>query len=249
VRLTRVYAPIALSPGALVELPSGAARHLAGVLRLGAGAPVILFNGLGGEHAAVIESIRGGAVAARIGAHRAIERESPLQVTLMQGIARGEKMDLILQKATELGVSRMVPLTALRSSVRLTQQTAARKVAHWQAVVASACEQCGRNRVPQVAAPVGLESAVQAAGAGAGLKLLLAADDQADALPAWLQRRAASDPVTLLIGPEGGLDPEEVRVAKQAGFAACRVGPRILRTETAGLAALAALQVLEGDLR
>jgi 16S rRNA (uracil1498-N3)-methyltransferase len=245
--MTRVYAPVALSPGTLVQLPAGAARHLAGVLRLAAGAPIVLFNGQGGEHEAAIESIHRGAVAVRVGAHRAVERESPLQVTLMQGIARGEKMDLILQKATELGVSRILPLTTIRSSVRLTEQTAARKLAHWQAVVASACEQCGRNRVPEVAVPAGLDSAMQAA--GPGLKLLLAADDHAKDLPAWLAGRSDAAPVTVLIGPEGGFDPEEVRLAKQAGFAACRLGPRILRTETAGLVALAALQALGGDFR
>lgn len=244
-RLTRVHVEAQMSPGAVVELPAGAARHVARVLRLEAGAGLILFNGLGGEHEARVESVRRDAVRVRIGAHRAIERESPLQVTLLQGIARGEKMDLILQKATELGVARFVPLTTVRSNVRLTPETATRKREHWQSVVASACEQCGRNRVPQVAAPAPLAAAVQ--DAAGGLKLLLAADDQAAALPALLATRAGSAALVLLVGPEGGLDPEEVRVATLAGFTACRLGPRILRTETAGLAALAALQALAGD--
>jgi 16S rRNA (uracil1498-N3)-methyltransferase len=244
VRLTRVHVDAPLAPGALVQLPAGAAQHLTRVLRLAAGAPLVLFNGLGGEHEAVIEGIRRGTVTARIGAHRDIERESALQVTLLQGIARGEKMDLILQKATELGVARIVPLACIRSTVRLSGETAARKHQHWQAVVASACEQCGRNRLPQVAAPVALTAAVQAA--GTGLRLLLAAE-QAGSLPLLLANRGTADPVTLLIGPEGGLAADEVRAAKLAGFTACRLGPRILRTETAGLAALAALQSLAGD--
>ena len=245
-RLTRVHVPGPLAPGAMVQLPSGAAAHLVRVLRLAVGARVILFDGRGGEHEGTMESIRRDAVSVLVGAHHAIERESPLRVTLLQGIARGEKMDLILQKATELGVSQFVPLTSLRSNVRLSPGTAARKVEHWQSVVASACEQCGRNRVPEVAQPASLAAAVQAA---SGVKLLLAADDQAEALPAVLGRHAERESVTLLVGPEGGLDPEEVRIARLAGFTACRLGPRILRTETAGLAALAALQALAGDFR
>jgi 16S rRNA (uracil1498-N3)-methyltransferase len=235
-----------LAPGALVQLPSGAAAHLVRVLRLAAGAPVVLFDGRGGEHDGTVDSIRRDVVSVLIGAHHAIERESPLRVTLLQGIARGEKMDLILQKATELGVSRFVPLASLRSNVRLTPDSAARKLEHWQSVVASACEQCGRNRVPEVARPASLASAVQAE---SGARLLLAADDQAEGLPGVLDRQAADERITLLVGPEGGLDPEEIRIARLAGFTACRLGPRILRTETAGLAALAALQALAGDFR
>lgn len=246
-RLTRVHVAAALAPGGLVQLPAGAAQHLVRVLRLQAGAPLILFNGMGGEHEATVESIGRDAVAVRVGRHHAIERESALQVTLLQGIARGEKMDLILQKATELGVARFVPLASARSNVRLTPETAARKREHWQSVVISACEQCGRNRVPPVGAPAELAEAAQAE--RSGTRLLLAADDQAEGLPAVLSGKRADDPLTLLVGPEGGLDPEEVRVAKLAGFTACRLGPRVLRTETAGLAALAALQALAGDFR
>jgi 16S rRNA (uracil1498-N3)-methyltransferase len=246
-RLTRVHVAAKLAAGALVQLPAGAAQHLVRVLRLQAGAALILFNGEGGEHEAVVESIRRDAVAVRVGAHHAIEREPALHVTLLQGIARGEKMDLILQKATELGVARIVPVAAARSNVRLTPDTAARKHQHWQAVVTSACEQCGRNRVPPVDVPQSLAAAVQAA--AAGTRLLLAADEQAAGLPDVLAQHGADDPLTLLIGPEGGLGPEEVRTARLAGFTACRLGPRVLRTETAGLAALAALQALAGDFR
>jgi 16S rRNA (uracil1498-N3)-methyltransferase len=247
VRLTRVHVDAPLAPGALLELPAGAAQHLTRVLRLAAGAQVTLFNGRGGEHEASIESTQRGKVIVRTGAHHAVERESPLQVTLMQGIARGEKMDFILQKATELGVTRIVPLSSVRCTVRLTGDTAARKLAHWQGVVASACEQCGRNRVPAVAAPASLADTLREV---AGLKLLLSADDAAQPLPALLALHGTPSglaPVTLLIGPEGGLDSGEIRAAQLAGFVACQLGPRILRTETAGLAALAALQSLAGD--
>lgn len=243
-RVTRIHVPALLSTGMLLELPAQQGRHLARVLRLPAGAPVTVFNGEGGEFGAVIEGIRRDTVTVRVGAHLAVERESPLRVTLLQGIARGEKMDFILQKATELGVARIVPLTMARSSVRLTADNAQRKQAHWQAVVASACEQCGRNRVPEVAAPATLAAATGAA--EEGLKLLLSRDGLAQ--PRLLSRQADAPCITLLVGPEGGFDPDEVRVAGLAGFLGWRLGPRVLRTETAALVALAALQTLAGDL-
>lgn len=244
-RVTRVHVPAALATGMLLELPTQQGRHLARVLRLPAGAPVTLFNGDGGEFDATIETIRRDMVSVRVGAHQAVERESPLHITLLQGIARGEKMDFILQKATELGVTRIVPLTMVRSSVRLSAETAPRKQAHWQAVATSAAEQCGRNRVPQVAPPATLAAAMAAA--DEGLKLLLSPDGLAR--PELLSRLPAQAPrVTLLVGPEGGFDPDEVRGARLAGFLGWRLGPRVLRTETAALVALAALQTLAGDL-
>jgi 16S rRNA (uracil1498-N3)-methyltransferase len=247
-RLTRVHLPAPLSDGALVELPAGPALHLTRVLRLEEGAALTVFNGEGGEHAAVIASIRRGTVVVRVGAHHAVECESPLDVTLLQGIARGDKMDLILQKATELGVTRIVPVTMVRSSVRLTADTARRKQKHWVAVVAGACEQCGRNRVPQVAAPTSLAEAVQSA--QQGLKLLLSPHAAAEPLGALLAKGAASPApaVSLLVGPEGGFDQDETRLARLAGFMGCRLGPRVLRTETAALVALAVLQSAYGDI-
>jgi 16S rRNA (uracil1498-N3)-methyltransferase len=232
----------------MVELPTGAARHLVRVLRLAPGAPLTAFNGQGGEFDGVIEAVQRSVVTVRIGSHRSIERESPLDITLLQGIARGEKMDLILQKATELGVSRIVPLTSTRSTVRLTAETAARKQEHWQAVVVSACEQCGRNRVPTVARPAALTDAVQAA--PQGLSLVLAPDAEAEGPGTLLTPHGAAGnwpPITLLIGPEGGLDVAEIAAASLAGFVKCRLGPRVLRTETAALTALAALQCVAGD--
>ena len=248
-RLTRVYVPPPLASGATVELPAGAGQHLVRVLRLGAGEPLRVVDGTGGEFAAGIDSVRRNSVNVRIGAHHAIERESPLDITLLQGIARGEKMDLILQKATELGVTRIVPVMSQRSNVRLTAQTAQAKREHWEGVVTSACGQCGRNRVPKVTPPADLSTALQHA--APGHKLVLVADGEEQDLRAVLAGRNAQQalsPVTLLIGPEGGLDPDEMRVARLAGFVSCRLGPRVLRTETAALVALSVLQFAAGDL-
>jgi len=247
-RLTRVHVAAPLASGELLTLPEDAARHLVRVLRLEAGAPLRAFNGEGGEFDAVIEAVRRGEVTVRIGAHHAVGRESPLRVTLLQGIARGEKMDYILQKATELGVARIVPITTLRSTVRLTEQTSDRKREHWQAVVTSAAEQCGRDRVPEVGAPVPLPTA--SAAVAAELKLLLDPGESASSLPQLLAETSQEGErtIALLAGPEGGFDPQEVQTATLAGFRSCRLGPRILRTETAALAALAVLQFAAGDL-
>jgi len=246
-RLTRVFVDAALGTDALLPLPDGPAQHLARVLRLTAGSPVILFNGQGGEYTATIEAVKRDAVTVRIGAHQAIERESPLATTLLQGIARGEKMDQILQKATELGVTRVVPVMTTRSTVRLNAETGPRKHEHWQGVVIGACEQSGRNRVPVLDEPAALATAVGAV--DTQLKLVLAPDENAEPLQSLLTASATPPAsICLLVGPEGGLDPDEIRVAQLAGFKACRVGPRVLRTETAAPAVLAALQFALGDL-
>jgi 16S rRNA (uracil1498-N3)-methyltransferase len=249
-RLTRIFVDAALASGATQLLPPAAAQHLVRVLRMQVGAALRMFNGQGGEFEATIESIARDAVTARIGAHLSVERESPLQVTLLQGIARGEKMDLILQKATELGVNAVVPVTTARSTVRLDADTTQRKHAHWRGVLAGACEQCGRNRIPELAPAMAFTAAL--AGDSSQLKLLLEPDAESTSLKTLL---AAAFHATMkiptmcvLVGPEGGLDPQEVQLAKQAGFVSCQLGPRVLRTETAALAALAALQTLAGDL-
>jgi 16S rRNA (uracil1498-N3)-methyltransferase len=243
-RLTRVYVDAPLASGAQLQLPEGPARHLARVLRLAAGDALILFNGEGGEFAAVIEAVRREEVLVHIGAHQAVARESPLATTLLQGVARGEKMDQILQKATELGVTRVVPVMTARSNVRLDAATGQRKQLHWQGVAIGACEQSGRDRVPEVASPATLPVALAAT--SADLRLVLAPDEGAAPLAALLAARPAS--LALLVGPEGGLDEAEIGAAQQAGFLRCRLGPRVLRTETAALVALAALQFAIGDL-
>lgn len=241
--LPRFYCREALAPGAHVDLPAPVARHAVRVLRLPPGAPMILFDGRGGEYLAHIQRIERDRVIAELGAWQDVERESRLTVTLVQAVQAGDKMDFTIQKAVELGVKDIVPVDSRRSVIRLSGERAGKRVAHWQGVAASACEQCGRNQVPNVAPLEKLESWL-ARPPGDGLRLMLApdAEDTLAELP-------PIGSVQLLIGAEGGLDPQEIIAAKQAGFQSVRLGPRILRTETAGLAALAAMQVLWGDFR
>ena len=241
-RLTRVYVAAPLEPGTRLRLEGGAARHVTRVLRLRVGAELTLFNGSGGEYEATIDKAHGEELTVAVGVHHAIERESPLALTLVQGISRGERMDLVVQKATELGVARLVPVITERGVVKLDAHQADRKLLHWRAIVIGACEQCGRNRLPEVASPLGLREFLRDAAAG-GTRLLLS--PHAGRGLGELTRAAA---VTVLIGPEGGLSEAEQQAAAQAGFAAVRLGPRILRTETAALAALALLQRQWGDL-
>lgn len=244
-RLTRVFVDAPLQAGELLALPPGPAQHLTRVLRLASGDALTIFNGHGGEYAATMEGVRRDKVSVTVGAHRAVERESPLATTLLQGLARGEKMDHILQKATELGVTRVIPVMTARSNVRLDAESAPRKQEHWQGVVVSACEQSGRNRVPDVAPPQTFAAAL--ASTGAELKLVLAPDDGAASLQSVAAARNPAS-VALLVGPEGGLDEDEIRAAEAVGFIRCLLGPRVLRTETAAVAALAALQFASGDL-
>jgi 16S rRNA (uracil1498-N3)-methyltransferase len=242
-RNPRVYIEQALAVETERVLPEAASNHLLRVLRMRPGAPLTLFNGRGGEYQAELlgSSARGAQV--RIREHRAIERESPLQLTLMQGISRGERMDQIMQKATELGVTRIVPVSTEFCVVQLDEKQALRRREHWQAVVISACEQCGRNRVPEVAPVVDFAIACSSVDA-AHAKLLLSPEASMSLAAA----AAALSAATLLIGPEGGLSEREELLASQRGFTACSLGPRVLRTETAPLAALAVLQALAGDL-
>lgn len=242
-RIPRIYLPIPLASGTSAALSGNAANHVVRVLRLKPGAPLILFNGLGGEYEAVLHGIDRNRAEVSVGNYIARETESPLHVTLAQGVSRGERMDYTIQKAVELGVTRIVPLISERCEVRLEGERLTKRVQHWQAVAASACEQCGRNRVPPVLAPVPLNSWL--AEPAHGLRLVLN-----PLAPATLTSLARPDdrPITLLIGPEGGLSDAEVKRAQQSGFVGIRLGPRILRTETAAVTALSALQMLWGDL-
>jgi len=247
-RVTRIHVPGPLVENSEITLPAQAGEHLTRVLRLEPGAAFTLFDGRGGEYAAELAPRAGKQVRARVLAHAAVERESPLDITLLQGIARGERMDLIVQKSTELGVTRIVPVTAERSVVRIDARQHERKREHWQTVAISACEQCGRNRIPEVTAPRTLAELLAAEGTllpADARRLLLAAHATHSLVAAVRDTRA---PLVLLIGPEGGLAEGEQRQALAQGFVACRLGPRILRTETAGLAALATLQAVTGDL-
>ncbi len=204
---------------------------------------MILFDGRGGQYLAHIERIERDRVMAVLASWDEIERESPLSITLVQALQAGEKMDFTIQKAVELGVRHIVPVESRRSVLRLAGERAAKRVAHWQGVVASACEQCGRNQVPLVAPLEKLENWLARPAPGA-VRLMLAPDAEQT-----LVDLPPAKEVQLLIGAEGGLDPQEMIAARQAGFVGVRMGPRILRTETAGLAALAILQALWGDFR
>ncbi len=242
-RIPRIHVTQPLQAGIEIELPLQAGEHLARVLRLERGHPLRLFNGDGQEYVGELASLAKRSVIARVlEATDAPDRESPLRITLGQGIARGEKMDWILQKATELGVARIVPLVTLRTEVKLDAERAERRMAHWQAVIASACEQCGRNTLPQLAEPQKLGDWAAALDEAAGVRLAL--DPQGDQRPRDMQVGATA---TLVVGPEGGLSDQDLATLRQAGFLGLRLGPRILRTETAGLAALAALQAIHGD--
>jgi 16S rRNA (uracil1498-N3)-methyltransferase len=245
----RFHSPFPLAVGVRVALSEGAARHAARVLRLDVDDALTLFDGRGGEYACRVASRGRDAMAVDVLAWHRIERESPLGLTLVQGLQAGEKMDLTVQKAVELGVGRIVPVFTRRGVVRLEGERARKRAAHWRAVAVSACEQCGRNRVPDLADPEALPPWLDRPPAGVSpLRLMLdpGASLTLDALP---RPPKATGAVELLVGAEGGLTAEETERACRAGFVAVRLGPRVLRTETAGLAALAAIQCLWGDFR
>lgn len=239
----RIWVEGPLEPGRPLRLPEGPAHHLGRVLRLRPGDAVLLFDGQGMEHPCRISAIGRAGVEVQVGEGRPVDRESPLELVLVQGISRGERMDYTIQKAVELGVAGIVPVACVRSTVRLNEERRRRRLEHWRAVVIGACEQCGRNRLPVVAPVQTLEEWLRIP--SAGLRLLLRGD--AAAGPGRLA--APTGPVTLLAGPEGGFTAAEVAMAEAAGFRPLRLGPRVLRTETAAVATLAVLQNLWGDFR
>ncbi len=241
-RLTRVFVDEPLDSGRELRLGASAAAHVGRVLRLVTGSELTLFDGRGGEYPATIVESRGTVLRVRVGAHRAIERESPLRITLAQALARGERMDWIVQKATELGVAAIVPLLTERSVVKLDARQAEKRREHWRGIVIGACEQSGRNRLPDVLGPQPLDQWLASA-PPADARILL--DPTADS---GLRSLDSTRTVSVLIGPEGGLSPAERALAVRAGFTQLRMGPRVLRTETAAIAALSALQALHGDV-
>ncbi|WP_158885893.1 16S rRNA (uracil(1498)-N(3))-methyltransferase [Rhodanobacter sp. L36] len=242
-RQIRIHVESALEPGTECALPTQAAEHVGRVLRLVAGDPLTLFNGDGHDYAATILTIDKRKVVVQVQSKQRIENESPLRLTLVQGIARGEKMDLIVQKATELGVTRIVPLLTERSEVRLDAARAEKRLAHWRAVAASACEQSGRARMPEILATQTLSNWVAGLAEDGALRLALLPD----AAHSSRDLRFTQAGGLLVVGPEGGLGERDIELLENAGFEGLRLGPRILRTETAGLAALASLQALHGD--
>jgi 16S rRNA (uracil1498-N3)-methyltransferase len=239
---TRLFFPGDIPVHGVFELPAEQAHHVMHVLRLAAGEAVTLFDGRGTEYAATLERIVRSGISVRVGEARRVSRESPLAVTLAQGISSGERMDYTIQKAVELGAGEIQPIACERSVVRLAPERAAKRVAHWQAIAVAACEQCGRNVVPPVLPVLSLQRWLSELPPDA-LRLTLSPD-------AGTTLRAITNVpsrILLLVGPEGGLSPAERLDAHNAGFAAVRLGPRVLRTETAAVAALSAMQMLWGD--
>ena len=236
--MPRIYCPMPLASGEALALPPSAARHVQ-VLRMQPGEAVTLFNGEGGEFDATIERMGRSDVSVVLGGRHAIEREAPRAVHLVVGMPANERMDWLVEKAAELGVTSIQPLLAQRSVLKLQGERAQKKQAHWQAVAVAACEQSGRNRVPQVHEVIGLVQWLAAFDADArGTRLLLSLAPQAQALRT---AAGADGPVVLVSGPEGGLTPQEEELALAAQFRRATLGPRVLRAETAPLAALAAL--------
>lgn len=242
-RITRCPVDLPLHPGQELDLPEDIANHLVRVMRLASGDGCILFNGDGHDYRAQLVEVGKRNARVRIEAAIAVANESPLRITLLQGIARGEKMDLILQKSTELGVAALVPVNSERSEVRLQGERASKRLAHWNSVVASACGQSGRAVIPPVSAPANLAQACTELPADS-LRLCLDPRGQwrLDTLPT-----VGAGGIVVAIGPEGGWSPRDLQILAEAGFSGLQLGPRVLRTETAGLAALAALQARLGD--
>jgi 16S rRNA (uracil1498-N3)-methyltransferase len=242
--IARFFVPPPLAAGLDIALPPSAAHHAAQVLRLERGDVVTIFDGEGGEYGAEIVSSTARGVDVRVTERRAVERESPLKITLAQALIASERMDYVIQKAVELGAAAIAPVATARCVTRLDGARAQRRIEHWRQIAIASCEQCGRNRVPTVHAPRDLAAWLMLPST-ARLRLLLSPSS-----PESLRDVAApAGEAELLVGPEGGLAPEEEASALAAGFRAVRLGPRILRTETAGPAMLAALNALWGDWR
>lgn len=241
--LTRLYFRGDIAAHGECRLPPAAAHHVQHVLRLNPGDALTLFDGEGIEHDAVIVRVSKTGVTVQVGAQRAVDRESPLRIVLAQGVSAGERMDYTIQKAVELGVAAIQPVASSRSVVRLDAHRGAKRLAHWQAIAVAACEQCGRNRVPDVRAVLSFASWLGQLDARATQTLLLSPGATLGIRD--LQRPGTG--ITLLAGPEGGLAAEEQQAAERAGFTPVRLGPRVLRTETAAVAAIAAMQTLWGD--
>jgi 16S rRNA (uracil1498-N3)-methyltransferase len=240
-----MYFPGDLEPGRSYTLPPPQAHHAMRVLRLKRGDAVLLFNGDGAEYTAAVVAASRDRFALDVTGREEMDREAPFAVTLAQAISSGERMDYTIQKAVELGVAAIQPLESRRSVVRLSADRAQRRVAHWQAVVIAACEQCGRNRVPSVLPLMQLDEFLAASGARRDSERRVLLSPRSARSLRDLERPAGA--IVMLAGPEGGFSPEEERMAEQVGFLAVRLGPRVLRTETAAVAALAAMQALWGD--
>ena len=240
-RVPRIFHAGTLQTHDELELSESAANHVARVLRMREQAPLIIFNGEGGEFQARIAVIEKRRVVVTIDEFIERDIESPLKITLAQGISRGERMDYTLQKAVELGITRIVPLITEHCVVDLKGERQAKRLEHWHGIIIGACEQCGRNQLPELFPITRLDEWLKEA--NESKRLLL--DHRAEG---GINKLDAAASYTLLIGPEGGLSPEEQRLAISSGYQGIRLGPRVLRTETAALVALSALQARFGDL-
>lgn len=239
-RIPRIYTTQTLTTDSLIDLEEAPSHHLSKVLRMQAGRELILFNGAGGEYTGVIDAISKKSVAVKLTAFNLENRQSTLQLELAIGVSRGDRMDWVLQKATELGVSKITPLITERTEVKLGGERADKKLGHWQQTIVSACEQCQRNLLPELSEPVLLSEWM--ASCKAELKFVLHHRDN-QGLP---QDKTTSS-IALLVGPEGGLSDAEIAQAIALQFSPLTLGPRVLRTETAPVAAISLVQYLWGD--
>jgi len=238
----RCYIPQPLESGQIIELPADIAHHLSNVLRLRVAQPLVLFNGQGGEYMAHMTLVEKKRVQVLVDTYTDIHRESPLSITLAQGISRGQKMDYTIQKAVELGIQRIVPILNERTSIRLSDDRKRKKHEHWQKIIIAACEQCGRNSLPVLDPPIACRQWVEMD--TNPVKIIL--DPQAE--HGIMDISMSENTMTVLIGSEGGLDTDEIALAEACGYTRVSLGKRILRTETAAVVALAVCQNLWGDL-
>lgn len=242
-RSIRIFSGAALHSGEHINLEPGATRHVAQVLRMRVGDELILFDDSGGEYPALIELADRHRVTVALGERREVMRESSLEIELWHGIGRSDRMDVVVQKATELGVIAILPVLTARGSVRLPAARALKKMEHWRRIAISACEQCGRNRIPVVREPMSMSAALESP-LVADQAILL----HPDATKSLAELLQPSKRIVVLTGPEGGFTDAETTAAKDAGFNLAHLGPRILRTETAPLVALGIIQAMAGDL-
>lgn len=242
-RIARVYQVCRLHVGDTISLNPQACHHLLNVLRIKPGAKLSVFNGRGGEFVAECIAIEKKKVLVRLTDFIDISIESSLDITLLHGIAKGDRMDLIVQKSVELGVNKIVPLLTEHCNVKLNKQRWQKKQQHWQAIAERACEQCGRNHIPEVSMPINLADALDHS--QQGMKLLLHHRATIKLSQLFFDKKQQS--LQLLIGSEGGLARDEADLAEQCGYQAVQLGKRVMRTETASLAAVASLQALIGD--
>ncbi|MEJ8567058.1 16S rRNA (uracil(1498)-N(3))-methyltransferase [Elongatibacter sediminis] len=240
-RIPRVHVDCGIEPGHTLALPRAQAHYVGRVLRLGTGSPLVLFNGDGCDYAAELVHVSKSGAEARIEARLPGIPPSPLSITLVQALSRGERMDQALQKATELGAAAFQPVITARCGVRLDDRRLDKRMAHWRGVIISACEQCGRSELPELRAPMSLVDWAASSCQGSPIALDPASRHS-------FRNLEASGSMQVLIGPEGGFDDRERSVLEGAGVESVRFGTRILRTETAGPAVIAALQAAAGDL-